>query len=234
MPSNLEDPNVKSPKNLFYCNNCRNHTNHLLLAKHSRDYDDEETGWWEWAQFNLWVCAGCDNATLAVSYEDVSMYGYPETQLYPKRQYNEIKYKPFIKLPKELRRIYKEIVQSYNNELNLLCAVGIRALIEGICDNKGIKGKTLEAKINNLNSILPNNIVENIHSFRFMGNTAVHDLTPPTEGSLRLAIEIIEDLLNFLYELDYKARRLTLASQSQDDSDKEKTLPPPPPNFDEE
>jgi hypothetical protein len=60
----------------------------------------------------------------------------------------------------------------------------------------------------------PQNIVTNLHTFRFMGNIAVHELTPPKRQDLLLAIEISEDLLNFLYELDYKAVRLSLSRQS--------------------
>lgn len=55
---------------------------------------------------------------------------------------------------------------------------------------------------------LPPNIVESLHSFRFMGNVAAHELQAPNREDLKLAIEVIEDLLNFLYELDYKAQQL--------------------------
>jgi hypothetical protein len=41
-----------------------------------------------------------------------------------------------------------------------------------------------------------------------MGNKAIHELAAPKSEELALAISIIEDLLNFLYELDYKASRL--------------------------
>lgn len=41
-----------------------------------------------------------------------------------------------------------------------------------------------------------------------MGNEAVHELGAPERNTLSLAIEVSEDLLNFLYELDYKASRL--------------------------
>ncbi|HKY54635.1 MAG TPA: DUF4145 domain-containing protein [Anaerolineales bacterium] len=79
-------------------------------------------------------------------------------------------------------------------------------LIEGICVDKGIEGNNLYKRIENLTSILPKNIVESLHKFRFIGNDATHELQIPTEAELRRAIEVIEDLLNFLYELDYKAR----------------------------
>ena len=41
-----------------------------------------------------------------------------------------------------------------------------------------------------------------------MGNEALHELGAPDRKNLQTAIEVSEDLLNFLYELDYKARRL--------------------------
>jgi hypothetical protein len=58
-------------------------------------------------------------------------------------------------------------------------------------------------------SLLPKNVVESLHGFRFMGNTAIHELTPPDRNDLRLAIAVSEDLLNYLYELDYKAKSLS-------------------------
>ena len=71
----------------------------------------------------------------------------------------------------------------------------------------------MEKKIANLPKlgVRPNRI-KNLHSFRFMGNTAIHELTAPNPDNLRLAIEIIEDILNDLYDLDY---RLTLLNERQ-------------------
>jgi hypothetical protein len=90
-----------------------------------------------------------------------------------------------------------------------LCTAGLRALLEGVCDDKHIKGRNLRDKIDNLQPLLANkSIVKNLHHFRFTGNQAVHRLESPTRGDTKLAIEVMEDLLNFLYELDYKASRL--------------------------
>ena len=80
--------------------------------------------------------------------------------------------------------------------------------MESICQDKNIPGRTLEQRINGLVAILPKNIVDNLHGFRFMGNDALHELKLPPVSDLRLAIDVSEDLLNFLYELDYKASRL--------------------------
>ena len=47
------------------------------------------------------------------------------------------------------------------------------------------------------------------------GNQAVHQLEAPNPNDARLAIEVMEDLLNFLYELDYKASRLRKSSRAR-------------------
>jgi hypothetical protein len=84
----------------------------------------------------------------------------------------------------------------------------LRALVEGISADRGIAGRNLEEKIDGMATLLPHNIVKNLHNFRFMGNKAVHELEPPREFEVTLALNVIEDILNFLYELDYKAKML--------------------------
>ena len=84
----------------------------------------------------------------------------------------------------------------------------MRSLLEAICADLKIQGATLEVKVTGLESFLPKNIVENLHSFRFIGNKAMHELESPSRDDLHLAIEIVEDLPNFLYERDDKAGQL--------------------------
>lgn len=131
-----------------------------------------------------------------------------ESLLSPKREMKEIKHKRFLHLDTKLAAIYFEVILSFNAESRILCAIGLRALLEGICAEKEIDGKTLYQKIDGLKAFLPINIVESLHSFRFMGNVAAHQLQPPKRDELQLAIEVIEDLLNFLYDLEYKVQRL--------------------------
>ena len=213
-------------KKVLFCNHCKTKTNHICQSEYLKRFSENE-GFWEDTRYRLWVCAGCEYATLEIAYqnsfyseglvEDDWDYDSDESwdiDYFPKREINDVRGKSFRKLPAKLNKIYRETIQSFNGGLNLLCAFGLRALIEGICDDKGMKGNNLEAKIDGLKSILPANIVTNIHSFRFIGNTAIHELTPPANDALRLAIEIIEDLLNFLYELDYKASGLTRYRQT--------------------
>ena len=210
------DNKVKK-KNIF-CNRCRNETNHILKAEHYRDYPDYNSDGSiaivERLGNRFWVCAGCDKGTLDEFYIfDVTCDDYitmDSDEYFPERTKLHVEDKKFKQLPEKLTIIYRETLRAYNNSLYVLCALGIRALLEGICADKNITGRNLETRINNMVSIsLPQNIVTNLHSLRFIGNEAAHELAKPTAEELRLAIEICEDLLNFFYELDYKARQLT-------------------------
>ena len=213
-----ESSDKKVTKKNIFCNRCRNETNHILKAEHYRDYPnynpDGNIIFVERLGNRFWICAGCDRGTLEEFYIfDVTIDDNIATdseEYFPERTELHVEAKKFKKLPKKLTNIYRETLRAYNNNLNVLCALGIRALLEGICADKGITGSNLETRINNMVSIpLPKNIVKNLHSLRFIGNEAAHELVKLTTEELRLAIEICEDLLNYVYELDYKAHQLT-------------------------
>lgn len=218
--------NAKLQKYIF-CNKCKNETNHVLNSEHFRDFPDYYDGvlaFVERVGFRFWICAGCDSGTLEEYYDfDITNENYrsmEDSKYFPVRTSLHVEDKKFKQLPKKLNQIYRETLHAFNNDLTVLCALGIRALIEGICANKGVTGSNLQARIDKMVDIpLPLNIVNNLHSLRFIGNEAAHELTAPTQQELRLAIEICEDLLNYVYELDYKASRLTNARQpSQSES----------------
>jgi len=112
--------------------------------------------------YRFWICSGCERGTLEEYYifdiasERSSVID--EIRYFPERTLLHIKPKEFKQLPQKLTSIYKQTLRAYNNNLSILCAAGIRSLIEGICADKGISGGNLETKINNMVSILPVNI----------------------------------------------------------------------------
>ncbi len=222
----------KSRVRKIYCNTCKVDTNHELMATHKRDLTQVEyeatrfpqSVFWEEFQYNFWVCRGCDTGTLEESYTNAGMQD-PETDgqywdsvLYPKREQTELALKKFGKLDNKLAAIYREIIKATNAGLKIAPAMCLRALLEGICVEKGITDEEawgLEGKLKKLEekSLLPPNIAESLHSFKFMGDSAAHQLAAPGKDKLLLAIEVMEDLLNFLYEVEYnlttKAKMLT-------------------------
>ena len=199
-------------KKRLFCNQCKTITKHVLKGYHHKEDNEEQFAhWWEKSDFFFWVCAGCDSAILEEEYTNAAIDqddGDHIFLVFPKPSLFHLQEKHFTKLPSKLKTIYHETIQAFNEEMQILTSAGLRALIEGICSDKQISGRNLKEKIDNLNTLLPQNIVTNLHSFRFIGNEAVHELEVPDTYDLRLAIEVSEDLLNFLYELDYKSSRL--------------------------
>ena len=139
--------------------------------------------------------------------DDEYLQEYAKTY-HPKRAVGSRPRKQFHKLPPKLKKLYDEVISAHDDGLYLLCSVGLRGLLEGICVDKNISGRTLEKQINGMTAVLPPAIVKNLHGFRFIGNDAVHQLKVPAAFELRLALDVIEDILNFLYALDYKVSML--------------------------
>jgi len=196
-------------KSKIYCNWCGQDTNHQLQAEH-RFPAGTEIGADDVWLYQLWICCGCDHGTLLqVHWQFLDEVKDGMVSYFPKRSQEQLAPKPYSKLKPKLSILYEEAIACYNEQALIMCAAGLRALLEGICQDKKVKGRNLKVKIEGLQTLLPNkSIIKNLHHFRFMGNEALHELSVPKRSQLKLAIEIIEDLLNFFYELDYKAKRL--------------------------
>lgn len=193
----------------LYCNRCGQTTNHIQHGEHIKveDWVSKE-GWQDIATAELYVCAGCEEPTLMVT--ETGNY-YPEDfesrpDYYPPRNLAHRRIQGFQKIPKQLGTIYRETVRALNSDSLLLCAIGLRTLLEGVCDDKQVRGKTLEEKIDRLSQFFPSsNITDSLHGFRFSGNEAAHELVPLTREEAVVALDVMEGLLNYLYDLDYKA-----------------------------
>ena len=134
---------------LIYCNKCKANTHHVLRGTHSSTWaDDDGSGFWEEETYSLWTCAGCDEGTMELAWTAVGMLD-GDKQVYdyrysPLRAGDDLDPKVFRQLPKPLRGIYREVIEAYNRRLPILCAAGLRSLIEGICQGKQIQGRNLE------------------------------------------------------------------------------------------
>ncbi|MEO7714720.1 MAG: DUF4145 domain-containing protein [Capsulimonas sp.] len=200
----------------IYCNTCSRETNHEAKYSeefHYPDFDGNECIGEDILITRLILCKGCNTPTIENCWTMNNHVTQSGRQIYsvnyiPARMASSISARQFSKLSEDLKIIYEESISAFNANLNILCTIGIRALVEGICADKGFTRGSLEKKIEDLSSVVPDNITKCLHSFRFMGNNAAHELKSPSRSDLRLAIGVSEDILNFLYELDYKATRL--------------------------
>jgi hypothetical protein len=163
-------------------------------------------------------CLGCDSVSLKhISYfsedfDPTEEDGGARTVIYPKRSKNTVAERSFPDLPPDLKRIYRETIDCFNNESYTLAAAGLRALIEGLCSELGVKdgptekGKRSDNLVGKINGLaekryLTDTDAEALHEHRILGNEAVHKLSQPSMEEIRLAIKIVEHALSATMEI---------------------------------
>jgi hypothetical protein len=176
-------------------------------------------------------CKGCHSISfrhISSNSENCDPYTgepYEAIFFYPPRNKDTLPLKWYRSVPEIVGTIYRETISAYNSGLYMLCAGGLRATIESICKDNNIidgevttRGKTsrkdnLEGKINGLleQGIITSKQTKCLHEHRFLGNGALHDLELPRKKDLSTAIQILENILDSLYEVEDMARDLELS-----------------------
>ncbi len=196
-----------------YCPICNQHTNHQVMAEHLYTGDDDEYFWRQ--TYRMVKCCGCEHVSFDVEtceesnvrydrdgreemYSEHASYPEPEGLLKPIETSWEF--------PSDVLRIYRETVKAINAECYTLAAAGFRAIIESICLEKRITGKSLEVKINNMKKagIITMADRDRFHSVRFLGNDSIHEIKTPERRTLLVVLELIEGILKNLYIYDEK------------------------------
>lgn len=216
------------------CKTCGNYTDHAILHIQERHHDED--GFWGNTKWETIQCCGCKDVSLKSTFSSCDMdFGEKSVKLFPCRGNYILQLKTFRNCPSTLWFLYRQVIDAFDAQLAILCAAGLRSLIEGICADKGInKGpvvvkdkngtpktnedgtpkiqmrKHLEGKIEGLaeNGLLTVQHAKALHELRFLGNDALHELERPSEQDLMEAIGIVEHTLENVYELEEKARTL--------------------------
>ncbi|MCD8433630.1 DUF4145 domain-containing protein [Tenacibaculum finnmarkense genomovar ulcerans] len=205
-------------KEKVFCENCKGLRNHKELHKVERKGSDDD-GYLRWFnKYSILECNGCENISFLHTYGDTEMYhtnnieGYQEyfydETIYPYylERSNEIEYKSY--LPDKIKMIYTETVNALKANSYVLTAGGLRATIEAICNHLKIRKDNLEERINLLHKKGHLTISESkrLHSIRFLGNDALHEIEKPKKEHLYLLLDIINHLLINLFINDKKIK----------------------------
>ena len=207
--------NKEQPASVL-CKDCNRATNHKILFSFDRNFYDDGSGISATDTYQVVQCQGCD----AVSFRNLSWcsedsYGPSET-LYPERTEKKeltqtADVRRYNNLPVTIENLYRETIGCFRDGFLVLGAAGVRALVEGICLDKSVKGSGLKEKIDGLatNDILTKNNAAILHTHRHLGNEAVHELTIPSSKELLFSIRIIEHILDDIYEFPARKEALT-------------------------
>lgn len=202
----------------IYCNTCKGETNHDVKSTHDQSYHEEFEdhgqrflGYYEETEFRFLVCRGCDSATLQEKWTCSGMHDHNGDDVYsynyhPKRKnLGEREAKKFHHVDKKLNDSYKEIITAFQQGLGIVTAMGVRALLEGICVIEGIDDNVawgLAKKIEKLKGApnIPDSIIDGLNGLKFIGDDAAHRLNATDKYTLSLSIDLLESLLTHLYE----------------------------------
>ncbi|WP_165700672.1 DUF4145 domain-containing protein [Alienimonas californiensis] len=186
---------------------------------------------WGHDAYQIVQCQGCESVTFRHSgwfSEDREVV----TRLYPHRSEDNVQAKDFYNVPQKIRAVYQEAVDCFNQQMVILCAAGLRAVVDGICAEKGIKKgpvlvqqkdgsfssaqrSGLDGKIGGLaeKNFISSATAAALHEHRFLGNDAVHKLDAPGVHDLRIAIKLLENVMESLYEMPDMVEHLRTARE---------------------
>ncbi len=189
----------------------------MLFTKKIGSTQNSEFNWS--TSYEIIQCKGCDNIQFRELYSDEGMmewdqedqtaYYYDLKTYYPASIQHHNSLNNLNVIPQKIRIVYNETLEALKSKCYLLTGVGLRAIIEAICLDQQIVGRNLEVKINNLakNKLITEKDAHRLHSIRFMGNDSVHEMEVPKEPKIRIALNIVEYLINNLYLIDIDAEK---------------------------
>lgn len=197
------------------CRHCMRKTQHEILKEIIEDLntreDDEEN--YQGRDSLFWEiirCLGCQTIAF-YSFEDFKDYKGVvwNENIYPDPALNHYPQHAFKRVPNDVLQAYQEVVSAYNSGLHLLGGMGVRMVIEGICNAAGIPGR-LQDQIDSLQcqSLLTKAQAQVLHELRKLGNEAAHELFTPTSQQMLTYLKVLESTLETFYELDAHAQTL--------------------------
>jgi hypothetical protein len=204
------------------CAECNRKTKHVVLASVDQTGSDTHAGRYHvsWGiSYQVIQCLGCETVSFRkASHDSESSYELvaedewefrPDEELYPGRLAGRAGLVDVGLLPDNVQRIYLEAVKALNSQQPILTGIGLRALIEAVCKEKGAVGSDLFAKIDNLVAlgVLTAEGAKVLHKLRALGNEAAHEVKPHSDEHLGVAMDVVEHLLQGTYILPHHAGR---------------------------
>ncbi len=203
------------------CSECDNVTKHEVVSSvdvKERTYDLVDGGTISWTRHQIVRCVGCEAYgfrrfyvnTEAFSVGDDEPLLISSEEVYPPRLVGRKKLGDSQELPFKVRLIYNETYKCLVQEMPILAAVGIRGLVEAICQEQKAPGDNLKQKVEGLVGlgVLTRSGADILHKLRLLGNESAHEMKRHHLWRLGIAFDVAEHVLQAVYLLPEKAEKL--------------------------
>lgn len=214
---------VKTPRKQqlwLACQQCSASTKHEALTCVA-EYDESPGGEVQsWDEYLTIRCMGCGTVSFCIEGRFSEDYDYdmqtgeqifvPTYKLYPNRIAGRTVMRAVDDLPSEINAIYLETHSALCSDQPILAGIGIRAIIEAVCNIKSIPGRNLEVRIDRLVSegLISSQSAAYLHQIRYLGNKSAHEVEAHTYQELAAALDIAETLLLTVFILPKLAQNL--------------------------
>lgn len=223
--SKLKFDTEKGKDHRLPCNRCSVYTVHKVLSSVSEAGDEaipkyrvSIISWW--GDYEIIQCQGCEAISFRQKEGDSENMDYdsaggvePEwrVELFPARTGGRRKLEDQRLLPSKIKKIYTETYLAMCNNMGVLAAIGIRTIVEAVCQERGAKAANLAQRIDKLVDVgvLTSDGAKILHGTRFLGNDAAHEVIVPESDKMSAAMDVAEHLLRSVYILPEKATRLS-------------------------
>ncbi|MEG9327035.1 DUF4145 domain-containing protein [Salinimicrobium catena] len=204
-------------KKKLFCRTCKGLRNQTLKHQIEKKGSDEDE-YFRWIQkYAIIECDGCETISFLHIYGDTEMFYrgeegeqiyFDDETIYPTYLDKSYEIETTRYIPDKIGTIYLETIAALKVDSYILTAGGFRAIIEAICNHLEIRKDNLEERINLLHKKGHLTISESkrLHSIRFLGNDALHELEKPRKDHLYILLDIVNHLLHNLFINDEKIR----------------------------
>ncbi len=194
----------------YFCRKCKGLRNQKSLFE-KKILEGDAHDYFQWLEkYIVLECLGCETVSFLKVYGDTDMVYhddegnqeyYFDNNIYPLflEKGDELKHKSY--LPESISGIYAETISAFKSNSFILTAGGLRAIIEALCNHLKIKKDNLQNRIDLLHKKGHLTLSESkrLHSIRFLGNDALHEIEKPKKEHLYLLLELINHLLSNLF-----------------------------------
>ena len=174
------------------CGSCDRVSSHKVLTVISWRDESPDGEITVWKKFMTVMCQGCRTVSFCVASTCSEDLDYdPKTgeqclairyELYPSRVAGRPEMESIHDLPFGISSVYRETRSALCSDQSILAGIGIRAIVEAVCKDRGATGHNLEKRIDDLvtKKIVTEDGAKILHSLRFMGNDAAHEVKAHT------------------------------------------------------